>query len=71
MIELFEGDASACHLGQDLLRGGGPDEGGAFGVVRVEVFLDLGDEVGDGEEHSTAQGFIGEFPEKPLDQIQP
>jgi hypothetical protein len=32
MIDLFEGDVG--DLGQNLLRGGGPDEGGAFGVMR-------------------------------------
>jgi hypothetical protein len=37
----------------------------------VEVLLDLGDEIWDEEEHSTAQGFVGEFAEEPLDQIQP
>ena len=46
MIDFFEADAPTGDLGQDLLRGGGPDEGDAFGVVRVEVFLDLGDEIG-------------------------
>jgi len=50
LIDFFEGDPAAGGLGQDLFGGGGPDEGAALGVVRVEVFLDLGDEVGGGED---------------------
>ena len=55
MTDFFEGDASAGDVGQDLVGGGGPDERDAFGVVRVQVSLDLGDKVGDGAELSAAQ----------------
>jgi len=51
----IEGNAFASDLGQDLVGGGGPDERDAFGVVRVQVSLDLGDKVGDGAELSAAQ----------------
>ena len=37
----------------------------------VEIGLDLGDEVGDGMEHATAECFVGQFPKPPLDQVQP
>jgi len=37
LTDFFEGDASAGDVGQDLVGGGGPDEGGASGVVRVRI----------------------------------
>jgi len=67
----LDGYPAADDLGQDLFRGRGPNEGLAYGVVRVEVFLDLCDEVGYRAEHTAAQGLVGQFPEPPLHQIQP
>jgi hypothetical protein len=40
-------------------------------VVRVEVFLDRGDEFGDAVEAAAAQRRVGQFAEPALDQIQP
>ena len=70
-MNFLQRDSSAGYLGQDLIGGGSPHEGRAFGVVRVEVSLDLGDQVGDGMEHPAAQSLVGQFSEPPLDQVQP
>ena len=71
MINFCQGDSPAGDLGPDLFGGCGPDEGCAFGVVGVEVFLDLCDEVGDGVEHTATKGFVGELPEPSFDEIEP
>jgi hypothetical protein len=40
LIDIFQGHPAAGDLGHDLFGGAGPDEGGAFVVVGVEIFLD-------------------------------
>jgi hypothetical protein len=66
LVDVSEGDTASGYLHQDVLGGGGPDEAGAFRVVRVEIFLDLADQIRDRPEHSAADRFVGQFPEPPL-----
>src|SRR6266571_2775783 len=62
--------ASADFL-QDLLGGGGPHERLGVVVVGLEVFLDGGDQIGDGFEHPAADRFVGEVAEPALHEVQP
>jgi hypothetical protein len=45
--------------------------GVGFVLFAWKVRVDRGDQVGHGMEHATAQGFVGELPEEPLDEVQP
>src|SRR3977135_1683443 len=68
---LFEGDASASDLGEDLFGGGGPEEWFRVVVVHAEVVLDRGYQVGDAVEGAAADGFGGDVGEEAFDQVEP
>jgi hypothetical protein len=70
LLDRFEGDPAAADLGQDLVGGRGPDERSRITVARVQVALDLGDQVGYGMEYATSQCLVGELPEPTLDQLR-
>lgn len=46
MIDFFEADAPTATLARICSAVAVQTKGGALGVVRVQVFLDLGDEIG-------------------------
>ena len=71
LVDRLKRDAPAGDLGEDVLAGGGPYEWFGVVVVRGEVVLDLGDEVGYGVEHAAAQRLVGQFPKPALDQVEP
>jgi len=71
IFHLLEGDPSAGDLGEDLLGGGGPDEWFWVVVVGFQVVLDGGDEVVYAVEYASADGFVGQVPEPPFDQVEP
>ena len=62
---------AAAYFFQDGDGGGGPFEGLRVAVVRGEVVLDRGDEVGYGVEAAATQRFVGQFTKPAFDQVQP
>ena len=68
---LLEGGAPTFDLLDDLLRGLGPHERLRLVVVVGDVVLDGRDELGDAGEAAPLEAFGSEFPEPPLDHVQP
>jgi hypothetical protein len=71
LADFFEGDPTACNLGEDGLGGGSPDIGSGVVVVGVDVFLDGGEEVGHGVEDPAPQCFVGQITKPAFDEVEP
>ena len=71
LADFFEGDASAGDLGEDGFCGRCPHVRPWGVVVCVEVFLDRGDQVGNGMKYPAPQRFVGQLAEPAFHQVQP
>jgi len=71
LIDCFEGDASALDLLDDLVSGGGPDEGLGVVVVDLDELVDGLDEFVDRGEAASPDGFVGDLAEPAFDEVQP
>ena len=67
----FERIEGAAFFVEDDVGGFGPDEGLGVGVVRTEVVLDGGLQVGDAGEGAAPDALPRDLGEEALDQIEP
>ena len=71
MLDCFEGDPAALDLLDDLVGGGGPDEGFGVVVVGVDELLYRVDEFLDRGEAAAADRLVGDLAEPAFDEVQP
>src|ERR1700674_4703631 len=69
--DCFEGNSAPAHFHEDVFGRRGPLERLGVVVIRRQVVLDRGDEVGHRSEHAATDRLVGELTEPPFDQIEP
>src|SRR5271165_369781 len=69
--DCFESNSASAYLLEDVFGRRGPLERFGVVVVRRQIFLDRGDEVGHRTEHAAPDRLVGELTEPPFDQIEP
>ena len=71
LADSFKGDASACDFSEDGFGGRGPDVRPWVVIVSVDIFLDRGDQVGNGMKCPAPQRLVGQLAKPPFHQVQP